>query len=193
MALSQAQLTALKNDIAANTNTIQFGPNTVQIKDLPNNPDANVEIAAWYNGTATPTFWVWRPDISRSEVYHATSPASTTWNWATYKAQSITEQNAWTQMFMGDVGPIGQVNFRAGIAAIFTGSQSQTDQRNHCFACGRRAASRAEKLLSTAVVNPPANTGNTSGDAQGSATNPNNITLSGSLTGDDVTNARNLA
>jgi hypothetical protein len=79
-----------------------------QLQTLRTYLDANLpgvfdeEAAAAMNLIASPSYYVWQSTITRSEVYHQTSPSGTTWNWTTYKNQNVTEQNAWTQMFMGD-------------------------------------------------------------------------------------------
>lgn len=198
MPLTSAQLATLKTAIAANSTTIPAGqPWTGSfagqaINALPNNADANTAIAGWYNMTASPDYFGWKPSVTRSDVYHTTSLDGTTWNWTTYKNQSAVEQNAWTQMFMGDSGPIALVNFRQGVASIFTGSAQANAQRDHVFSIGRRLVTNGEKVYATAVVSPPANTGNNTGTARGSATNPDNLPFTGSITRSDVENARNL-
>lgn len=176
-ALTPAQLQAIKTDIAANTATVQFGGEAVQIRNLPLNDDANFAIAAWYNGVAAPDFWVWRTNVSREEIYNSTSPDATTWNWTTYKNQAVAEQNAWVQMFMGDRANFSQPNLRAGIAAIFTGSAQANAQRDHCLAMGRRKATRAEKLLATGT---------------GSSGTPATMGFEGNLSFGQVSQARNL-
>jgi hypothetical protein len=65
MPLSPAQLQTLKQDIAANTNLI----NGVAINTLPQNGDTNFDIANWYNGIASPDFYVYRNNIPVQEVY----------------------------------------------------------------------------------------------------------------------------
>lgn len=175
MPLTNAQLQTLRTYLDAN---------------LPAFPDE--EAAAELNKVAEPDYHVWKSTLSRAEIYHQTSLAGTTWNWDTYKAQTQGEQGAWTQMFMGDAGPVGNLNFRQGILAIFSGSGAQTTQRNHCYAAGKRKATVAEKLLSIAVLNPPANTGNDTGQARGNIANPDNLGFEGLIRASDVSAARNL-
>lgn len=103
-----------------------------------------------YNAPASPDYWVWRSAVTREEIYNGNpQPENSAWSWTTYKAQTVPEQNAWTQMFMGDQANFSKPNVRAGVAAIFTGSAPQTAQRDHILACGRRKASRIEKLFAT--------------------------------------------
>jgi hypothetical protein len=85
----------------------------------------------------------------KTAIYNSTSPDATTWSWTTYKAQSVTEQNAWVQMFMGDQADFSKANLRAGVAAIFTGSAQANAQQAHVLAMGRRLAKRVEKALAS--------------------------------------------
>lgn len=104
-------------------------------------------IHAWYNQQATPDYWVWRTNVQRREIYHSTGPEGSIFNWTIFKAQSLTEQGAWREMFMGDEADFSLPNLRAGIANIFSGSAQQNAQRDHCLAIGRKRASRIEKLF----------------------------------------------
>lgn len=197
-----AQQQALKADIAANNNTIPAGqPWTgafagIAIKNVPNSGDGNAAIAGWYSLNAAPNYFVWKSSVTRADVYHILSLDATVWDWNAYKTQSVTEQGAWTQMFMGDSAPMQNLNFRNGCFNIFSGSGAQNAQRAHIFACGRRLARNIEKLFAVAptnaggiVVGP--NNGNTITDALASATNPTVMAFEGAITGDDVQNARN--
>jgi len=188
MALTPAQLPTLKTDLSTNTNEI----NGVQIKDLPHTADNALAVAAWYNTINSPDYWVWKTNVSRLEIYDNVSSNGTSWDWTVYKNQSATEQNAWVQMFMGDIANFGLVNKRAGIGKIFTGSAQASAQRDHVLASGRRKANRVEKLFAVAVVDPPANSGNNSADARGASTNPDVIVLQGNISSNDVDNAWNL-
>lgn len=75
--LTPAQLTALKADIAANANTIDFG-GQVQIKDLPNSNDANNEIALqWYRKMPASDFFGNYARVPAESVFNAI-------NWKNY-------------------------------------------------------------------------------------------------------------
>lgn len=139
MSLSSAQKTLLVNAIAADGT----------LNTLPPGADSALQIASAFTVQASPDFWVWRTNVSRSDIYNNVSADATTWSWSTYKSQNATEQNAWTQMFMGDLANFAQANLRAGVAAIFTGSAPQNAQQAHVLAIGRRLATRIEKLLAT--------------------------------------------
>ncbi len=141
---------------------------------LPNAEEANLTVASLLNTTATPTYWVWRTDVTRSDIYNETSVDGTTWSWQTYKGQTQGEQGAWTQMFMGDRANFAKPNLRAGVSNIFGVGNAQT---THCFAIARRAATRFEKLF--AVGN-------------GAAATPSTMALEGNVLGNQVGDARNL-
>lgn len=114
-------------------------------------------LADFYNAASNPAVIVWRTDVSRSQIYHQTSGEATTWNWTTYKGQNATEQNAWTQMFMGDVANFALPNLRAGVDAIFSGAGAAATQRAHVAAIAKRTATRLEALFAVGlhtVVSP---------------------------------------
>lgn len=111
-----------------------------------NGTGSDEALAAYFNAD-TVTFVVWRTNVTRAEIYHRTSADGTTWNWTTYKNQSIAEQNAWVQMFMGDQADFSLPNLRSGVDAIFSGSGAPATQRAHVAAIAKRSATRAEKTL----------------------------------------------
>lgn len=158
----------------------------------PNNSDGAFAIAAVLNQLASPDYYVWRSNVGRADVYNTVGDGASTWDWTIYKNQSVSEQNAWTQIFMGDQANFGQLNVRVGIGKIFTGSAGANAQRDHVLSVGRRKATRCEKIFAVAVVAPPANTGN-SGGARGATTNPDVLTFEGTLQYQDVEAARALA
>jgi len=172
MILTPQQLSALKADILADG----------ALASIPLGSDGDQTIADAYNLTVAPDFWVWRTDVTRAQIYHSTSPDATTWNWTTYKQQSVTEQGAWVQMFMGDIADFSLPNLRAGVAAIFTGSVPQNAQRDHILSMGRRKARRIEKLFAVASVGGSGN--------PGIATNPATMVVQGLLDGPTVGQAR---
>lgn len=165
--LTSQQLATVKADIAAN-------------QDLASAQGSDA-VAELYNAEASPPYWVWRTDVSRADIYTsqndlAVSGAQTGfWSWTTYKGQSVTEQNAWVQMFMGDRADFSKANLRAGVAAIFTGTAAATAQANHCLAIGRRKATRLEKLLATGT---------------GSTASPAVMSFEGSVTGQEIDAAK---
>lgn len=139
MALTPAQYPALKALIAGDST----------LNALPNNGDSAMQIVDALDVVASPDFWVWRTNVTRADIYHTTSVDGTTWNWLTYKNQSLSEQGCWVQMFMGDQANFALPNLRAGVAVIFSGSGVQLTQQTHILTIGRRKATRAEKALAT--------------------------------------------
>jgi hypothetical protein len=133
-------------------------------------------IAVYYNAASASI--VWRTDVTRAEIYHQTSNEGTTWNWTTYKSQSVTEQNAWTQMFMGDVANFSLPNLRAGVDAIFSGAGASAAQRAHVAAIAKRAARRVEAL----ATNPIGGTMQT----------PSVLTFEGTVSAQDISDVMNL-
>lgn len=164
--MTSAQLATLKADIIADGTLNAF----------PNNSDGAVAIAAIYNVTASPDYWVWRTSVSRDDIYNTQDFESNFWNWTTYKNQSAVEQNAWVQMFMGDRANFSAANLRAGVAAIFTGSAPANAQRDHCLSVGRRKATRFEKLFATGA---------------GTSTAPSTSALESPVSYQDIDQARN--
>lgn len=142
MPLTAAQKTTLKADVLAN-------PDALAIYEVGD----NTALAALYNTLASPAFWAWRTNVSRSDIYTKQNDLaqggaqSGFWNWTTFKNQGATEQTAWIQMFMGDQANFSAQNIRDGVAAIFTGSAAATAQRDHVLAIGRRTVTRLEKLF----------------------------------------------
>lgn len=104
-------------------------------------------LRVWLNTAGT--FIVWRTNVTRADIYHSTSAEGTTWNWTTYKGQAVAEQNAWTQMFMGDVANFALPNLRAGVDAIFSGAGAPATQRAQVAAVAKRASTRAEQSLAS--------------------------------------------
>lgn len=136
-------------------------------------------VADGLNANASPDYFVHRSNVSRTDAYKGTisagdssSGSATTWDWVGYKNQSSPEQDAWHEMFMGGSCDFGNLNNRSGVLAIFGTAGAGGANRTHIFNVAKRRATVLEKLFSVAVSNPPVNTGNVSGDARGSKTNP---------------------
>lgn len=172
MFLTSAQLTAIKNDIAADNTLNSF----------PNNEDGAAAIAAIYNVGAAPSYWVWRTFVSDSDMYEQTSLDATTWSWSIYIGRSQAERDAWRQMvnMKGGINP-SLANTRAGYADIFSGAGGLA-QRTHLTSLGRRTASRVEKLLAVATVGGVGQRGIT--------TNPDTMGSEGPIGLQDVLQAR---
>ena len=139
--MTPAQITILRADILA--------------KQAIGQPLFNLDeqgISNYYNAASLVN--VWRTQVTRAEVYHQTSGEGTNWDWNTYKAQAVTEQNAWVQMFMGDIGNMALPNLRSGVEKIFGLNNAQT---LHVKAIGKRLANRVEAMFavgSGSLVSP---------------------------------------
>lgn len=163
--LTSAQKATLRNFILADPT---MGPQA-QAQDF-------ASIKNELNANAAPDFWVWRTSVSRADIYNTVDWEGNSWNWTTYKNQSVTEQGAWTQIFMGDIANFAQDNVRAGVAAIFTGSAQANAQRDHCLSVGRRKANVTEKLFAAGT---------------GSTASPAAMTFEGVLTEQNVSDIVN--
>jgi hypothetical protein len=86
MSLTPAQLTALKTDALANTNTIPAGQpwtgsfSGQQVKDVFANTsgDASAAVAGWYGLTASPNFSVWQTAAKVKDILDAITWANFT-------------------------------------------------------------------------------------------------------------------
>lgn len=136
-------------------------------------------LAGALNAEASPAFWAWRSDLTRADIYNKQNDLQVSgaqtgfWQWDIYKAQSVPEQNAWVQMFMGDVANMSQQNLRDGVGKIFTGSAAANAQRDHVLAIGRRKATFAEQALATGT---------------GSTASPATMTFEGAVSTGDLIN-----
>jgi hypothetical protein len=163
--LSDAQYLALNQDVLV-TNQAEFAA-AVAISDF-------AAIAAAYNLQAAPAFWIWRTQLPAKEIYEATSPENSTWNWTTYIGQSVQERDGWQTMIApGPLNPsLPQV--RDAYTKIFGGTGAAATQRAHLLAMSRRQALRGEMLFA-----------NTSA-GNGTTATPASLTYIGYLTYHDV-------
>lgn len=167
--LTTQQLQTLKTDIA----------NDATLNAFPNTPDGAFEIAAAYSLPASPDFWVWRTHIPQAEIVGTTTTDGTTWSWSAYIARSQGERDGWREMF-ADGGFINGAlaNVRQGLADIFSGaSNNAPQQRTHLLTVARRKSNRVEKLYAVGT---------------GSTGSPATMVIEGTITYQDVLNARNL-
>lgn len=148
--MNAAEITILRTKLLAETD-----PAIVAARDARN----DTECANLLNAITTSV--VWRNNVTRAEIYHSTTDATlaggtpTTWNWTTYKQQSVPEQNAWVQMFMGESADFTLPNLRAAVGAIFGAGNAQTA---HVAATAKRFARKGETYFITgaATVGSPA-------------------------------------
>lgn len=161
MALTTAQLTALKADIAADPTLSAY----------PNNSDGNDAIARAYNLAATPAFTVWKANVS----ILATGQAFNGTEWAGMTSANHTRLQTVAQYLAAGYNA-GLADIRAMFNDIWSGAGG-TNTRANLLALWKRTATRAEKLFATGT---------------GSDASPATLTFEGSISYQDVSNARNL-
>lgn len=197
MALSPAQKATLKADIAAN-NALAGGASiyaTTAIKDVPATSDGNIAVADFYNRTASPAFFVYRPSVPVQELYDAITWANltpsaapdTTQQWANRSLACQGKQFNLQTILIGSQGALNaaKANVRAGLQDALTGIPSGTGGATQ--AAGwvavrdtvlARSASWVEKLFSAG--------GNGSTPAQAGT-----MGLEGPITAGDIDAVRN--
>jgi hypothetical protein len=139
MALTPAQLTTLKNDIAADA--------TLNAK--PNNSDGAFDIAIAYNTQAVPNFTVWKSNVPINQVgqkFNGTELAGLT------QANNARLQTLATYLLAG-VNP-SLPDCRQFFDDIFSGAGG-TNTRANLLALWKRLATRAEKLYATGTGSDP--------------------------------------
>jgi hypothetical protein len=168
MPLTTAQLSTIKADIQANSD----------LNSKPNTPDGNFEVARLYGLVASPDYWVWRTSVSKGEFVQSTSVDGTNFVWTGngFITRQAGEQAAWREIFNGTgfCNP-SLPNVRQAFTDIFSGTGNAALNRTHLATIGRRKASRVEKLLATGT---------------GSTASPATMGFEGTITGDDITEAR---
>lgn len=140
--LTTAQQATVKADILADQTLNAF----------PNNSDGAFAIAAIYNQTAAPDFWVWRTNVPKNEFTNSTGPDGTTFTWVGngFITRSAGEQTAWVELFNSTHSVNASLpNVRQAFADIFSGSGNAAANRTHMLGVARRKATRLEKLLAT--------------------------------------------
>lgn len=167
-ALTSAQLTTLKTDIATNF------PGTA------NTPDGDFSLATSYNTVASPDFWVWRTSVSRDEAVGSTSVDGTVFSFVGtgYITRAQGERDAFVALF-SSAGTVNasQPQVRQAFADIFSGSTAPAPaNRTHLLTVARRKASRIEKLY---------------GVGTGSTASPATMATEGSVTPQEIRAARN--
>lgn len=147
------------------------------------------DAAAALNANFAPNYWVWRTGVTRQDMYTTITDLPSSWDWTIYIAQTVPQQGGWVQMFMGDTLDMSRSNNRVGIAKIYGNTNAET---LHCFAVGRRVCTVLEKLYVTAVVSPPANSGNDGvAGNRGKISNPDLLVIEGAISAQQVSDVRN--
>jgi hypothetical protein len=134
----------------------------------PMNSDGAFAIAAAYNKQFTPDYIVWRTDVPTKDCKKAMV-------WTEFIARSAGERDAWQFMLSNGTINAADANVRQGIQDIFSGAQG-AQSRTNLTAVAKRSATRAEKLFATGT---------------GADASPSTLTFEGSLSYQDVEQARN--
>lgn len=146
MPLTQAQKTALKNDIIAASD-----PDCVALEASPTNSDFAFSVAALYNAPAAIDHWAWKTQLTKHQVVSEASVDGTTFSFTQLISRTPQEQFGWQELWNSTLtcNP-SLANVRQGFADVFSGAQAgPVAQRTHLLAMARRKSSRVEKLLAT--------------------------------------------
>jgi hypothetical protein len=168
MPLTAAQLTTLKNDLAANANTVLINGVATAINAVPRGPDNAWQIAAWYNGQAAPDFVVWKTNVAIGAVGDAINATEL----AGLTSLNTTRLQAIAQYAPGGINP-SLPDRRQGFNDIFSGAGG-VNTRANLLALWKRPATRVEKLLAAGT---------------GSDASPATLAFEGPLSAADVMNA----
>lgn len=136
MALTPAQLTALKNAINANPTWAA----------QPNNSDGAYAIKEELNLPAVPTFIVWKTSVSWDEIMENGMDFTRVDNLSNGSKYRI-----WEWLFKNSKNAINpsRLNHRAGIDASWGGTQADLAVRAAIYVHCKRPATVAEKLFAT--------------------------------------------
>jgi hypothetical protein len=165
MALTPAQLTALKNHITASSD----------LNSQPTGSDGNAEIARLMNLAASPAFTIWRKSVSITEVGDAINATEL----AGLSSLNSTRLQTLVALSAAGINP-SLSNRRQFFDDIFSGAGG-VNTRAALLVLWKRLATRAQKLFSTGT-----------GSDASPATTDSNVGDSFSVTAQDVDSARNL-
>jgi hypothetical protein len=170
MALTDTQKAALKAHINTNTNTIVVGGVSMQIKDVPNTGDTNPDIAAWYNQLASPAFYAWY--FTRTRMDNRRAILNTVGAGSQLDNLTAGKRDALLWCLDDTVEP--------KLSAVRTTIDDLTGSQNTLKAAildgFKKQLTYTQKVMSTGT---------------GSFASPADGTYEGTLTGQDVTDARN--
>lgn len=144
MTLTPAQLTTLKTHILANTDQ--------DVIDALANGD-NGSVAAWYNETASPDFFVLDDQIDVDNVIEVL-------DWATDYATFKDDISAFLLLFRNRTYKVRSEGARNALNAILSGANSS---KVALLAAVSRLATNAEKLFATDATGPGGGDGGTTG------------------------------
>lgn len=172
--LTVPQLQALRADATGARASVVFEGLTLQ-EWWDDGQD--MTIAAFYNETAVPDFWVWHTRVTKALLTNSVGPEGTTFTWTGngFITRAAGEHLAWQELFSAGFVNAAQANVRQAFADIFSGTGNAAANRAHLLAMARRRARYIEALLATGT---------------GSTAAPATMTYEGTITGSEVGNAR---
>jgi len=138
MTLTPQQRASLKTDIIANAQPGQ----PLALLYAANDFDG---IADWYSSLASPPFIVWRTSVSQDEIMQ------NGFDWTRVDNLSVGKARVWEWMFDNEAHAFNpsRGNVRAGIDAVWVGTQADLAVRAAIYVHCKRPATRAEKLFAT--------------------------------------------
>lgn len=99
---------------------------------------------------AQSTSFVWRSNLTETEITSSVSSEGTTWSWPLFISRSPGEQAGYARMFLTGVVDAGSANVRQGFVDIFSGGTGSA-QRTHMAAIAKRPANLLEALFAVGV------------------------------------------
>lgn len=210
MPLTASQLTTLKNDLAANTNTVLINGVATAINAVPHGAQNAQTIADWYNQTASPAYQVIRTDALILDIYNNIIWPNYTPNFTLTTSTSAQQANQCAcasalcqgkQMNLQNLF-IGRTTFdatksnqTAGLKDATTNLPAGASFANvnagwqQIIPVLNRAATYAEKLFVTAAAQTAVPVLYDGTSAQGTTGNPALMGFEGQLTALDIENA----
>lgn len=131
--MTPAQLATLKADILADPVLAATVMNT----------DGAYDIAAAYNKTATPDWYVWRTNVPVDEIM------KNGMDWTQVDNLSVGKARIWDWMTRLGTFNASKLNIRAGIDAAWVGTAQMLAVRTSIYTHCNRACTRYEKLFAT--------------------------------------------
>ncbi len=126
--MTNAELIILKANILASPD----------LDALKGTSDGRFEIARLYNLPASPTWVICRREILQNGF-----------DWTRLDNLSVGKARVWTDIFVDGVINPAKANVRAGIEAVWVGTQADLAVRDVIYGHCRTSATRVQKLFST--------------------------------------------
>lgn len=161
--LNDAQLVTFSAAIAAETD-----PAFVQLRA----EGATGQMAEWFNQPASPAYVCWRTSVTQDEIMQ------NGFDWTRVDNLSIGKARIWEWLFDNANATFNpsKPNVRAGVDAVWVGTQADLAVRAAVYVHCKRNATRAERLFATGT---------------GTTATPGNFGFEGQINDQDVVRAIN--